>query len=148
MDTYAIGEISERTGLPVDTLRYYERIGLLRPVRRDSGGRRCYQSADIERLGFIVRAKQMDFSLAEISTLLQLRDKPQNVRPQVRSLAKSKLDAIARRIEELKLLRDELTLLLNLCADADAGCPILDSLSNSAAEARFRAGRQVPGDER
>lgn len=134
MGTYAIGEVSRRTGLSADTLRYYERIGLLGPVGRDDGGRRCYRPMDIERLEFINRAKQMDFSLNEISALLHLRDEPQNVQTKVRSLAKNKLDAIALRIDELSVLRDELTLLLNLCADAEAGCPILDSLSRPPIE--------------
>lgn len=134
MGTYAIGEVSRQTGLSADTLRYYERIGLLGPVGRDDGGRRRYRPTDIERLEFINRAKQMDFSLDEISALLHLRDEPQNVQSRVRSLAKNKLDAIALRIGELSVLRDELTLLLNLCADAEAGCPILDSLSRPPIE--------------
>lgn len=134
MGKYAIGEVSRQTGLSADTLRYYERIGLLGPVGRDDGGRRRYRPTDIERLEFINRAKQMDFSLDEISALLHLRDEPQNVQSRVRSLAKNKLDAIALRIGELSVLRDELTLLLNLCADAEAGCPILDSLSRPPIE--------------
>lgn len=136
MRTYSIGEVSERTGLTADTLRYYERIGLLRTVGRSAGSRRCYQRADVERLGFICRAKQMDFSLAEIGTLLRLRDAPQNTRPQVQSLASEKLHAISARIEELTTLRDELTLLLNLCTGAEKGCPILESLSKQRPEAR------------
>lgn len=131
MRTYSIGEVSARTGLSPDTLRYYERLGLLRRVPRNAGGRRCYQRAQIEQLGFISRAKQMDFTLAEIATLSRLRDEPQNSRPQVRSLAVEKLDAISNRIRELAALRDELTLLLNLCTKARDGCPILESLSDS-----------------
>lgn len=131
MRTYSIGEVSERTGLSPDTLRYYERLGLLRRVPRSAGGRRCYQRAQIEQLGFISRAKQMDFTLTEIATLLRLRDEPQNTRPRVRSLAVEKLDAISERIRELAALRDELTLLLNLCTNARDGCPILESLSDS-----------------
>lgn len=134
MRTYSIGEISKRTGLSPDTLRYYERFGLLPRVPRSSGGRRCYRRAELERLGFIGRAKQMDFTLTEIATLLRLRDEPQDARSQVRSLALEKLDAISETIRELAALRDELTLLLNLCTNARDGCPILESLSDSPVE--------------
>lgn len=138
MRAYSIGQTSAATGLSADTLRYYERIGLLGPVRRDAADRRRYCSSDIERLAFIRRAKQMNFSLAEVATLLRLRDEPQHARPQVQPLAVAKLGEITGRIEQLSLLRDELTLLLNLCSHSKAGCPILDSLAKESVESDGR----------
>lgn len=125
-----IGEMSRRSGHTPDTLRYYERIGLLKPVPRDNGGRRRYGRAELERLAFIGRARKMNFSLAEIGDLLELRDRPGNNRQRVSRLAASKLETIDEHIRELTYLRHELELLLNLCAGSSDGCPILEALAH------------------
>lgn len=119
-----IGEAAQRTGMSADTLRYYERIGLLHRPLRDSGGRRRYSETDLERLRFIARAQAMDFSLREIAQLLELRDHPASARDEARRLAHAKLDAVTQRLHTLRHLRDELKLLLNLCAGSEH-CPIL-----------------------
>lgn len=126
-----IGETSRRTGYTPDTLRYYERIGLLKPMARDAGGRRRYGHADLERLGFIRRAGKMNFSLAEIAQLLALRDNPGRKRAQVRRLAAAKLEIIDEHIDALVHLRGELELLLNLCTGTAGSCPILDRLDGA-----------------
>ena len=110
----SIGETSERTGLSADTLRYYERIGLLPEVARNAGGQRRYGERDIARLRFVRRAQQMDFSLDEIRQLLDLRELEGDVRADVRALAEAKLAAIEARIDTLTRLRDELAGLLEL----------------------------------
>ncbi|MGH8222838.1 MAG: MerR family transcriptional regulator [Woeseiaceae bacterium] len=144
MPTYSISAVSRRTGLSADTLRYYERIGLLCRVLRSGAGRRRYRRDDIERLEFICRAKQMNFSLDEIATLIRLRADVGNARSEVRSLAAEKLAAINGRIAQLSVLRDELTLLLTLCTDAESGCPILESLSQPASEDGARSDGSLP----
>lgn len=126
MSGHSIGDAARATGMSADTLRYYERIGLLHRVLRDSGGRRHYTDAELERLRFIARAQAMDFSLAEIRLLLELRDHPATSREVARRLARGKLDAVIERLRALRHLRDELRLLLNLCAGANEGCPILE----------------------
>ena len=124
--SYAIGDAARQVGLSVDTLRYYERIGMLPRVPRNGGGRRWYVDADLERLRFIVRAQTMDFSLAEIRQLLELRDRPAGARDEARRLAHRKLSAVDQRLRSLRHLRDELRLLLSLCAAGTGGsCPIL-----------------------
>jgi len=129
---HSIGETARLTGLSRDTLRYYERLGLLTDVGRDAGGRRLYGERHLAALGFIRRAQSMGFSLDEIARLLQFRRDPRNARAEARALTRAKLDEIETRLEELTRLRDELRLLLNLCgcADAQAECPILDSLES------------------
>jgi MerR family transcriptional regulator, copper efflux regulator len=124
----AIGTVSKQLDLSPDTLRYYEKIGLLKRVYRNAGGTRRYSGKDISRLKFIKRAQQMGFSLAEIGELLSFRENPQRAKPKVRQLAHNKLADIEKHLLDITTLKNELTLLVNLCtADAD-GCPILEGL--------------------
>jgi MerR family copper efflux transcriptional regulator len=128
---HKIGETTEALGLSADTLRYYEKIGLLPPVHRHNGVR-FYSPKDVSRLKFIKRAQKMGFSLEEIGQLLSFRDNPQKAKPQVRQLADVKLTDIRDRVAELTHLQNELTLLLNLCGASPDGCPILESLASEA----------------
>ncbi|KZC20363.1 MULTISPECIES: MerR family transcriptional regulator [Rhodanobacter] len=128
MSSWSIGELATRAGMSADTLRYYEKIDLLPRALRDSGGRRRYGDADLARLLFIQRAQAMNFSLAEIGNLLHLRERPQQTRADVRRVAGEKLAQVETRLKSLRLLRNELRLLLNLCAGSEDGCPILESL--------------------
>ncbi|CAN5147196.1 Zn(2+)-responsive transcriptional regulator [soil metagenome] len=135
---YSIGEVTDLAGVSRDTLRYYEKIGLLKPVARSAAGHRRYGSHDLERLRFIGRGQKMNFRLAEIATLLKFRDNPAQSRESVRSIAAAKLEEVENHVEELNHLRGELQLLLNLCAGADGHCPILESLDGGSATARIR----------
>jgi DNA-binding transcriptional MerR regulator len=130
---HKIGEVTKTLGIPADTLRYYEKIGLLPPVHRHSGIR-FYSPKDLSRLRFIKRAQKMGFSLDEIAQLLSFRENPQQARPQVRQLAHTKLSDVRHRVAELTHLQDELTLLLNLCGSSPEGCPILDSLAGESSD--------------
>ncbi|MDE2149348.1 MAG: MerR family transcriptional regulator [Gammaproteobacteria bacterium] len=130
-DGWSIGQLAARTGVSADTLRYYEKIGLLPRALRDAGGRRRYGVIDLARLRFIQRAQAMDFSLAEIRKLLALRARPQTARADARQLTAEKLAAVEVRLKSLRLLRNELKLLLNLCAGAEDGCPILESMAQT-----------------
>jgi len=127
---YHIGDVTRLTGLSADTLRYYEKIRLLRPVNRSTSGVRVYDENDLSRLRFIQRAKAMNFSLDEIARLLEMREDPQHARDEVRELTHRKLDEVENQMEELDTLRKELTLLINLCRGAEAGCPIIEDLDS------------------
>lgn len=129
MNALSIGGACEQLGIPADTLRYYERIKLIPRIARDAGGRRRLSLADLERLRFVQRAQAMDFSLAEIRQLLQLRERPGNARAAALRMAAGKLAAIEQRLATLKHLRNELALLTNLCTQATKGCPILEGLA-------------------
>ncbi len=128
---YRIGEVAVRLGLSVDTLRYYEKIGLLPPVSRTPSGIRFYDAQDLSRLRFIQRAKSMNFTLEEIGQLLEMRKDPQHARKEVRELTHHKLNEVSAQMEALKTLHHELTLLVNLCQGAEKGCPIIDDLDNT-----------------
>ena len=128
MSTYQIGELSRRIGVSADTLRYYEKIQLLPPVARNTSGVRVYDDKDISRLNFIRRAQRMNFTLAEIGSLLEMRENPQNARTEVRALTQKKLQEVEEQLEELSTLRNEMRLLINLCRGSEGGCPIIEDI--------------------
>ena len=132
MNAYSIGEISKQLGLSTDTLRYYEKIALIPRVHRSTAGMRRFSDKDISRLKFIQRAQKMNFSLAEISSLLQMREDPQHAKLEVRELTHNKLTEIESHLQDLTTLRNELTLLVNLCHASDDGCPIIEGIEDMA----------------
>jgi len=120
-----IGEVAKLLNISIDTLRYYEKIKLLNPVKRTGSGIRVYADSDLARIKFVQQAQKMSFSLDEIRQLLSFRDSPEMPKPQVRHLVLEKLSAIETRINELILLRDELQKLTTQCIKSTGSCPIL-----------------------
>jgi len=125
---HKIGELKDLLGLSADTLRYYEKIRLLTHINRTNSGVRVYTDKDISRLKFIRRAQKMNFSLKEIKQLLQMRENPQHARKGIRELTHSKLLEIETHLDDLTTLRNELKLLVNLCAGSEDGCPIIEGI--------------------
>jgi len=128
---YKIGEVTQQTGMTADTLRYYEKFGLLSHISRNVSGVRQYTDKDISKLKFIKRAQGMNFSLEEIKNLLSMREDPQHAKNSVRQLTADKLEHVETQLTELTTLRNELQLLLNLCRGSKDGCPIIDSINDS-----------------
>ena len=128
---FQIGDVTRRLGLSADTLRYYEKIGLLPAVHRTGSGIRQYEERDLSRLRFIQRAKAMNFSLEEIAQLLTMREEPQNARDEVRELTYVKLQQVEEQLQKLDTLRKELQLLVNLCRGTKNGCPIIDDIDRT-----------------
>ena len=128
--TYKIGDVTELLGLSADTLRYYEKSGILPKVSRTASGIRQYDDTDISRLKFIQRAQKMNFSLAEIRDLLSMREDPQHARDEVRLLTAQKLKETQAHLAELTTLCNELQLLLNLCRGSEDGCPIIEGIED------------------
>jgi len=131
MKNYRIGTVAKKLQISIDTLRYYEKIDLLKPINRNSGGIRSYDESDIARINFIQRAKMMNFTLAEIKDLLKMREHPQQMREDVRELTQQKLDTIQQQISELKLLGEELQGLIGSCSCSKQGCPIIEKIENT-----------------
>ena len=125
-----IGAVTRRLNISADTLRYYEKIHLLPSISRDASGLRNYCENDVSHLKFIKRAQRMGFSLEEIGHLLEFRSAPQQAKPEIRQLAGDKLADIEDHLQELKTLRNELSLLINLCANSEDGCPIIEGLDD------------------
>ena len=131
MQPFTIGEVARRSGVGIDTVRYYERSRLLPEARRRLSGYREYDGDDVRRLRFIRRAKDLGFTLDEIRELLALStDRERGVRG-VRSRAQARLAEIERRIGELQHMRRGLKTLIAACPGRGAldGCPILATLS-------------------
>ena len=123
-----IGRLASAADVHVETVRYYQRIGLFREPVRPLGGVRRYESQDVSRLQFIRRAKTMGFTLDEIAGLLQLQGK--RACNQTRQLTEHKLADVRRKLAELQSLETTLVQLADECARAPHGgrCPTLDFL--------------------
>lgn len=106
---YQIGELSERTGVIRETIRYYERIGLLPEPERADNGYRLYDESDVERLRFIQRARSLDFTLDDIAEILAFRDRNEPPCTFVLNLISDQIETIEAHIRDLISLRDELT---------------------------------------
>ena len=127
--TLTIGRVAEAAGVNVETIRFYQRLGLLAEPARPPGGVRRYGDEYVSRLRFVKRAQQLGFSLAEIQRLLTLED-PQSC-GKARSLAAEKLALVEARLADLARMRDVLKELVARC-DVRRGkvaCPIIATLS-------------------
>ncbi len=130
MKTMTIGQLARQADVGVETVRFYERRGLIEdPPRRDSGYRQ-YPPETVDRLRFIRRAKKLGFSLEEIGELLLLRSHPTESREQARAKAQAKIADIDRRLADLSRMRSVLSYLAEACAHGTdtEPCPILMAL--------------------
>jgi Cu(I)-responsive transcriptional regulator len=125
-----ISEVGARAGLPAKTIRYYEEIGLIRPLRGANGYRR-FRDSDLHKLAFIGRARSLGFSIEDCRALLALYEDKGRASADVKALAGRHLERIAAKIAELEQMRDTLSDLVQACAgDARPDCPILQGLSD------------------
>jgi MerR family copper efflux transcriptional regulator len=133
MRPITIGALSKAAGVGVETVRFYERKGLLRAPHRRTSGYRLYDQDAIERLRFIRRAKSIGFTLNEILELLTLCDDPSARRMDVRAQATRKIAEIDVKVSDLLAMRQSLDRLLNSCeGDGPAsGCPIITALKDT-----------------
>jgi MerR family mercuric resistance operon transcriptional regulator len=133
MLSLTIGRLARKAGVHVETIRYYQRRGLLAEPARPPRGVRRYGDEAVARLGFIRRAQEVGFTLEEVGTLLKLGETP-NCRG-ARTLAARKLAVVEARLADLERMRGALR---SLVAQCDTGrkrrCPIIDTLSGQAAE--------------
>ncbi|MDF0535154.1 Zn(2+)-responsive transcriptional regulator [Shewanella sp. A32] len=137
-----IGELANMCGVNTDTLRFYEKHGLLTPSMRTASGYRVYSTDDAARLQFILRAKAVGFSLSEISELLSIElDKANRACGDVKGMVDDKLAQVQQRIAELDRFRRSLQLLSDTCCggpESAEHCSILKALEScdvSSAEA-------------
>jgi Cd(II)/Pb(II)-responsive transcriptional regulator len=135
MTTLTIGALAQRLQCQTETIRFYEREGLLPPPARSGGNYRLYGKLHLERLGFIRRCRTLDMTLDEIRVLLQLRDKPADNCAEVNAVLDEHIQHVADRIAELRTLQGQLRNLRQLCASTDEnGCGILQELARATAE--------------
>ena len=127
-----IGEISKKTDFKIETLRFYEKQGLLLPVSRTEAGYREYDAESLKQLRFIQKAKTVGFSLSEISELLTLRvEREQHSCGDVKQIAEGKIIQIDKKINELEQMRKALHKITDACcggAEPATSCTILNAL--------------------
>lgn len=130
MKPLTIGVIAREAGVGVETIRFYEREGLLEKPERKSSGYRQYGAETVSVLRFIRRAKELGFTLHEIKGLLELRLDASATRAEVRQRAKAKVADIENRINDLERMKQALKPLIAACNGKGqlAGCPILEAL--------------------
>ena len=130
MNTRTIGQVAKEAGVGVETLRYYEREGLLKEPPRRASGYRQYPEDAVKRIQFIKRAQELGFSLKEITELLALRVDPATSSSEVKQRAEAKLADIQRKVEELLRMKRALEQITHLCSGHGpvSECPILDAL--------------------
>jgi Cu(I)-responsive transcriptional regulator len=125
----SIGDLARAAGTKAETVRYYERIGLLPAPARTSGNYRAYARSHLERLSFIRRARDLGFSLDQVRALLRLADDRSQSCAEVDRIAKLHLAEVERKIADLASLGEELRQLIEKCRHGTiAECRILDAL--------------------
>jgi DNA-binding transcriptional MerR regulator len=138
-----IGQVAQKTGLSVDTIRFYEKAGLLpRPVRTE-GGYRLYHQREVADLEFIQKAQRLGFSLSEIRELFSIQRHPQEVCVHVRDLITQKLAVVRTKIDELQTLEEGLVDALKQCRKAlrqpakhQDSCPVLKEITAASPQGK------------
>lgn len=127
-----ISQVAAASGLPAKTIRYYEEIGLIRPMRGENGYR-AFRDSDLHKLAFLGRARSLGFSIEECRALLALYEDRDRASGDVKALAVGHLAQIRAKINELHAMEAALAELVESCAgDARPDCPILSGLAGPA----------------
>ncbi len=123
------GEIAKRSGCNLETVRYYEKIGLLLPPKRTSGGHRLYEKDDQRRLRFILRGRELGFSIDELRSLLSLIDTKTYTCGEIHDLTVNHLKSVQQKIADVNRLERTLTKIADECdGGAIPACPVIDAL--------------------
>ena len=127
----SIGTLAKRTGAKVQTIRYYEQLGLMPVADRTYGGQRRYGEEAVKRLSFIRHARALGFSLDHIRNLLALADNPQSDCSSADSIARAHLHTVKAKIAALNSLKRELTRMIDHCdGTKTANCRVIETLAN------------------
>jgi len=125
------GELAKRAGCNIETVRYYEKIGLLPTPPRTAGGYRDYARAHQQRLRFVLRARDLGFGIEEIRSLLKLVDRQAYTCAEVRGMTLAHLDAVRLKIADLKQLERTLAKTVAACNGRTVpDCPVIDALAS------------------
>ena len=134
-DEFSIGELARRSGCKVQTIRYYEQIGLLPPPHRTPGNHRLYGAGQAARLAFVRNARDLGFPLDSIRTLLDLGADPAEPCARINRIAAVHLEDVEARLARLSSLKAELERVIGQCAGGQvADCRIIQTLSDVSAE--------------
>lgn len=138
-----IGVLARDLGVPIETIRYYERCGLLDKPSRSEGNYRLYEDAEVDQLRFIINCRHLDMEHTEIRRLLELRAHPPKDCAEVNAIIDEHISHIDERVTELRKLSKELHKLRECCNHVRAleHCRIIDTLRTASAAKRKRTGR-------
>lgn len=126
-----MGLFAEKAGCDRETIRYYERIGLIDEPSRSAAGYRLYQESDIRRVGFILRCRQLGFSIDEVRGLLELVDENNYSCSDIQSLTQTHLIEVRKKLKDLRTLERALKDMVASCkANSTPDCPIIETLFN------------------
>lgn len=129
--SFTIGQLGQRSGVNIETIRYYERIGLL-PVAFRQGRYRSYDGTDVARLGFVRRSRELGFSIKEVRALLDLASGGHESCTEARDLAAVHLHDVRSRIADLRRMERTLATTVRACdVGDDAGCPLIETLEGN-----------------
>jgi MerR family copper efflux transcriptional regulator len=136
MSAMKIGEVAKRTGVGIETIRFYEREGLLQEPERRPSGYRQFDESTIKRLEYICRAKELGFTLAEIRELLELSFTPHTGCNHIRQRAEGKITDIESKIRSLQKMRRSLRSIVNQCKTKDSphDCPLVDGAHDATGD--------------
>jgi len=138
----SIGRVARASGVHLETIRYYERIGLIPTPGRTEGGHRAYEKPALRRLAFVRRARELGFSIEEIRALLGLAEPGHRACDEVRVVAETHLKDVRAKIADLSRLAAILADTVGRCAQAGPApaCPVLELLEAETGDARRRHG--------
>lgn len=126
----AIGEASRLSGVPIETIRYYEREGIIAKAGRTASGRRAYSDAEISELRFIRRCRDLGFPLGQVVELRNMAKTPGTSCQTVETVGTRHLEDVRSKIVELKQLERALAELISNCSDGRNDCPLLEALAS------------------
>ncbi|WP_336966752.1 helix-turn-helix domain-containing protein [Sphingobium aquiterrae] len=127
-----IGDIAKRTGLKIETVRFYESEGLIDPPLRSGGNYRLYDQSHLDRLSFVKRSRDLGFTLDQVRDLLRLADDPRGSCAEVDAMAVQQIAEIDRKLADLQTLREEVARWGRCDATTIADCRLIDALSSGA----------------
>lgn len=142
--TIAIGGLSRRTGVGIETIRYFERVGLIAPPPRNDGGHRVYGEEHVRALGFIRRAREVGFTPHEVRAFLNLGGPGKASCGEVRDIAAHHLDRVRAKMSDLAQLEQLLASTIEHCSGGQApDCAVIDMLEQPFATARDSVGSRT-----
>jgi DNA-binding transcriptional MerR regulator len=133
MDVLGIGDLARRTGTKVETIRWYERDGIMPAPARTEGGHRVYTQAHLDRLAFIRHARELGFPLEDVRTLLSMADQPDRSCAEADRIAREHLAAVRSKLARLHALERELVRMVEECGHGRVGeCRVIEVLADHA----------------
>lgn len=139
-EKYSIGQLAKKTACKVETVHYYEKVGLMPEPPRTEGGHRIYSLAHVKRLNFIRRSRDLGFRIEQVKELLKFIDEPNHYCGEVKAMAMQQARVVQEKIDDLQRLKSALNEMVTHCTSGDKpvdDCPIVDALFTERAAEHY-----------